>query len=103
MARAPERPAATIQRVLAVRLARVARCIPRVLRQPDLRVLGQALPRAREVQADVQASAHVPAVPVALLVPADYCRPAKHHVRSVQAVRHAAVGVSSIRRPKKVR
>jgi hypothetical protein len=43
-------------------------------------------------------------VPAVLLDPvADFCLQAKHRVRSVRAVRHAAVDASSTRRPRKAR
>jgi hypothetical protein len=102
MAHAPVPPAATIP-LLVERLAHVVPCIRRVPRRPDLRVRGPVLLHVLEVQADVLDSAHGPAALVVRLVLADYCPPAKHRVRSVQVVRHAAVGVSNIRRPKKAR
>jgi hypothetical protein len=78
---------------------------------------GPCIPRAlppAALQADVPASASVPVaqvgdlalvpVPAVLLVPAaDFCLQAKHRVRSVRVVRHAAVDASSTPRPRKAR
>ena len=102
MGRVQVHPAATIPRV-PVRLAHAAPCIPRVLLRPGLRVHGRALLRVPVVRVPGLVLARGPVALVERLVPADCCRPVKHHVRSVRVVRHAVVDVSSIRRPKKAR
>jgi hypothetical protein len=45
----------------------------------------------------------VPVPAVLLALAADFCLQVKHRVRSVRAVRHAAVAGSSTRRPRKAR
>ncbi len=96
------RPAATILPE-RLELPAAVQCIRRARLQPDLRVRDQLLVRRDRAWVVVQALAvHVP-VWVVLRVPVVCCRQGKHRVRSVRVVRHAVVGGSSIRRPKKAR
>jgi hypothetical protein len=77
-------------------------CIRRAPHPQALRAADRALVRVPVVPVAVPASASDPVVPLGLA--ADSCRLlAKHRVRSVRVARHAAVDVSSIRRPRKAR
>ena len=76
-------------------------CIRPVLRQLARLAAVPASDSVRVARVAVPASVRVPAV--LLVLAADFCLQARHRVRSVRAVRHAAVDASSIRRPKKAR